>query len=495
MLASPRNYYVMLSIGSGLQKAAWASILLLIGVYSIIRFVGLEKSPPGFYADEAVVAAEAIALAQTGFNSQHQHALFTPMEAGGYASPTHLFPKAGWIAIAGYSIPALRAYASLEATLLLAGLFFLARSRLGTRAGVFVLLAGCLSPWIFQFSRMAVDDPMLSLCGLVWGMYFFLRSPALADAIIAAVCFSVSVYAYSSARVTLPFLVPLLLWVKRPDGKTTFGYLAAFAFTGLILCSPIIIGALQGTLLSRYAVVGIFSPTHLQGTSVPEALGEFLYNIRLHLAPDYLFISGDANLRHSTQFTGEFSWLDTFALLLGLVLFGLAAARSRSLPTNRFIVLCGVGFVVGIFPAALTLEVPHAIRGSECWPFAALLTGFAMMRAEERWTWALPACALVAVAFAVGFLRDYFQAYPRRARDEFQVARLEAAERGRATGDWQRLARLTRADPPMAVRYYLMAYAGRSFEESSRLFDGLLPPPPPPPKMGAATEPAKPKSQ
>lgn len=432
------------------------------------------------HADEAVVAAESIALLETGFNSHHRRMLFTPMEAGGYASPTHLYPKAAWILIAGHSIAALRTYAGLEATLLLAGLFFLARSRLGTRAAVLVLLAGCLSPWIFQFSRMAVDDPMLSLCGLVWGMYFFLRSPKLPDGIAAAVCFSISVYAYSSARVTLFFLVPLLLWVKRPDGKATFRYLAAFAATGLVLCSPIIIGALQGTLLSRYAVVGIFSPTNLKDTSLPAAFGEFSYNIRLHLTPDYLFINGDANLRHSTQFTGQFSWLDTLALLLGLVLFGLAAARSGRLPINRFVVLCGGGFVVGTFPAALTLEgVPHSIRGSGCWPFVALLTGFALTRAEQRWAWALPTCAVVAVLFASGFLRDYFQAYPKRARDDFQVTRLEAAKLGQATGDWRTLARLTRTDPPMAIRYYLMTYAGRSFEESSRLFDGLLPPSPP----------------
>ncbi len=463
--------------GSGAHKAAWVTILLVIGVYSVVRFVGLDKSPPGLYADEAVVAAEAIALVQTGYDSHHERELFTPMTAGGNVSAAHLYPKAIWIALAGYSIPALRAYAGLEAMLLLAGLFFLARSQLGSRAAVLVLLAGCLSPWIFQYSRMAVEDPLLSLCGLVWGLYFFLRSTAWVDAIIAAVCFSVAVYAYGSARVTLPLLFPLLLWVKQPDRKVTFRYLAAFALTGVLLCAPLLIGTLRGTLLSRYAVVGIFSPLHLQGGGRLTAVGEFLYNLRLHLAPDYLFISGDANLRHSTQFTGEFSWLDTFALLLGVGLLGLSLVRSRQLPVNRFMVLCGAGFVIGIFPAALTWEgVPHAVRASECWPFLALFTGFSLTRAEQRWPWVLPAAALVAAAFAVGFLRYYFVVYPSTARDEFQVARLEAAEHGRSTGDWRPLARLTRNDPPMAVRYYLMRYAGQTFDQSGQLFDGLVPP-------------------
>ena len=463
----------MVSTGSFLQQAAWKVILLLIVVVSVGRFVGLGQSPPGFYTDEAVVAAEAISLLQTGYNSHHQHTLFTPMEAGGYASATHLYPKSLWIALAGYSIPALRAYAGLEATLLLAGVFILARSRLGTRAAVVALLAGCLSPWIFVFSRIAADDPLLSLCGLVWGMYFFLRSPSWKDAIVAAVCFSVAIYAYSSARVTLLFLGPLLVWVKQVEIKVTFRYLAVFAGTGLFLCVPIIMGIFQGAVLSRYAVVGVFSPAHLRVVSFAAACEEFLSNIRLSLAPDFLFVSGDADIRQSTQFTGQFSWLDTFALLLGVGLLGLAVIRNGQLPLNRFVVVCGAGFVIGTFPAALTMGGTHATRGSECWVFVALLTGFILARAEQRWSWAVPVGAFVAAAFTVGFARDYFLVYPETVRGDFHVARLEAAEYGRATGDWRRLARWTRADPPLSVRYYLMAYGGWSFEESGPLFEKL----------------------
>ncbi len=332
------------------------AILLLIGVFSIVRFIGLDQAPPGFYSDEATVATESIALLETGYNSQHHHVMFTPVTGGGYVPLTHVIPKALWIAIAGYSITALRAYAGLEASLLIMGLYCLARSRIDARAAIFVALAGCLSPWIFQYSRIAVADPMLSLCGLIWGMYFMLRSPKLADAILAAFCFSLSAYADAQVQVVLPFLVPLLFWVKQPESKLTLAYVAVFAIIGLVLCAPTLLGLLHGTLLARYAVVGVFSPAHLQYRGVASSWSEFLYNLRLHLAPDYLFQTGDANLRHSTQFTGEFSWLDTFALLLGLVLFGVAAARTRHLPINRFVVLCVAGFVLGIIPAALTWE-------------------------------------------------------------------------------------------------------------------------------------------
>jgi len=304
-------------------------------------------------------------------------------------------------------------------------------------------------------------------------MYFFLRSPRWTDAVLAAVCFSVAIYAYSPARVTLIFLGPLLLWVKQPDFKVTLRYLAVFGATGLLLCLPLVIGTVQGSLLSRYAVVGVFSPAHLRDTGFVAALGEFLANIRLSLAPDFLFVSGDADLRQSTQFTGQFSWLDTFALLLGVGLLARAVVRSGQLPLNRFAVVCGAGFVIGIIPAALTVGGTHPTRGSECWPFLALLTGFIVSRAEQRWAWALPAGALVAVAFSVGFLRDYFVVYPETVRGDFHVARLEAAEYGRATGDWRRLARWTRTDPPVSVRYYLIAYGGRSFEESGRLLEKL----------------------
>ena len=70
------------------------TIRLLIGIYSVVRLVGLEQPPPGLYADAAVVAAEASALVQTGHDFHHERALFTLMTAGGNVLAAHFVPPA-----------------------------------------------------------------------------------------------------------------------------------------------------------------------------------------------------------------------------------------------------------------------------------------------------------------------------------------------------------------------------------------------------------------
>jgi hypothetical protein len=46
----------------------WAVILLTIAV-TALRFVALERSPPGFYVDEAAVSAQVICLRESGHDN------------------------------------------------------------------------------------------------------------------------------------------------------------------------------------------------------------------------------------------------------------------------------------------------------------------------------------------------------------------------------------------------------------------------------------------
>lgn len=73
-----------------------------------------------------------------------------------------------------------------------------------------------------------------------------------------------------------------------------------------------------------------------------------------HFTADFLFIHGDKNLRHSTQFTGELYFSEAIFLFLGVVFF----IRSRRKEFCLLIFWLGVG----IIPAALTIPTPHALR-------------------------------------------------------------------------------------------------------------------------------------
>lgn len=453
---------------SSSRTATWsiALIIALVAGIAVLRFLGLETLPPGFYLDEAIVASETISIREIGRGSDGQSRFFVPAgpPGAGFASPTHLYPKALWIGLAGYSIAAMRAYAGLEATLLLTGLFFLGRLRFGLRGGLFALLAGSLSPWIFLLSRLAVDDPLLALAGITWGTYFFLRSPRLVDAVLAAGCFSLAAYAYPAARLVLPPLYILLWWAARGERRFRPGYHAAFFLTGAVACLPLALATLNGPLMSRFGSVGILTADFRRQagiTGMPGVLGVFIKNIALHFSPAYLFVSGDANLRHSTQHAGELSWLDAAALAAGAALVVMRLVRGPRGPVDRFLVCCAAGALFGVVPAALTWEgLPHSVRSCVSWVFFSLLTAGILSELDRRWKATLPAIAVISLAFSLRFFPDYFNAYPSRAAGVFDVPLRIAAENGGRTGDWNEFDGIVATYPATVGSYYRITIGG-----------------------------------
>lgn len=452
----------------------WLVIVFLIISVNLIRFIGLSVSPPGFHFDEAIIAGESISISETGASSNGAHTLFIPAGGGGFASPTHVYPKSLWIKVAGYSISAMRAYAGIEALLLLSGLFFLGSRLFGYRGGVYTLLAGSLSPWIFHFSRMANDDPMMCLAALVWGIYFFHRSPSLRDAILAGFCFSISAYAYSSGRLVFPLIVLLLYWAVPDQGRFTFRYSLTLILSGAVVCSPLIWGTLSGHLLSRYENVGIFTSKYIadHGHSYLGVILIFLKNVLVHFSPTYLFISGDANIRHSTQFVGQLSWLDDYCLIIGLGFLIFIGRFNKSSRIDRMLVVIIAGIIIGTLPAAITWEgLPHSIRGACSWPFFALLSGYILTRAQAAWTWVVPLGSTIAACFAGAFLHHYFTVYPKKAAPSYDAPLKYAAAFGQRTGNWQALANVLKPYPRVVAQYYLVTFGNMKFRESQSLFD------------------------
>ncbi len=448
-----------------------ACLCLVLVAAICLRFVGGERAPRGFHFDEAIIAGEAISLAETGKSSLGTSGLFIPAGGGGYASATHVYPKAVWIRLAGYSVAAMRAYAALEATLLIAGLWLLGSRLYGSAGGAYTALAGALSPWIFQFSRLANDDPMMCLCGIVWGSYFVARRGTLRSAAAAALCFSIAAYAYSSARVVLPLIAPAMMLMHWRGLRRPWANIAVFTLTGLLLCSPLLAGTLSGRLLTRYDVVGIFTESFrakIGASSNWQVLPVFVRNYMEHLSLRFLFLSGDPNLRHSTQSFGQLSWLDQFALLGGLTAICWRAIRRKGLSLDSSLVFSFLGFLVGFIPAAITWEgLPHSIRGCVAWPFAALVTGGILAKLKAHTWWIRVAVPLLGSVYLACFAGVFFTSYPTKAAPHFDVWQIEAAEHGRASGDWNRLEEATKVYPSIVARYYLVAYGGLTFAETA----------------------------
>jgi 4-amino-4-deoxy-L-arabinose transferase-like glycosyltransferase len=457
-----------------IQFVAWATIFVLIASATMVRFVGLDRSPPGFFHDEAASAVNVISIAQTGFDRAGRlHPLFPASDDGGFNSPTHTYLAILWTDLFGYSIESFRSLSGVTTTITVIGIFFLTRLLAGYRAAILAVLSASISPWAFQWARQACDDPTLYPCAVVWGTYFLLRGVHWRNQIAAGLCFSVALYDYPAALVSVPLIIIALLCIKR------MSRVLPLALTLLICCVPLIRRFLSGQMFSRYQHRGVFSSTgtvELGSSNLAYKLFIIARNFMRQFFPDYLFITGDKYLWHASQFCGQLSWLDELAIVLAafLLLGHVRAGRSLRPPARLLIVVAGV--LSSVLPSALTIDPsPNSLRAVAAWPFFSLLTGLVLARATRQWRMALPAASVVAALFAVLFWNYYFTDYVRYSYMVFHVRAQEFARKARRSGDWNEFITYIRPlDQPLG-RFYLMAWGHWSVEQSRQVLPDLLP--------------------
>jgi 4-amino-4-deoxy-L-arabinose transferase-like glycosyltransferase len=453
-------------------------ILLAVAVALLgARFIGLERSPPGFYVDEFLGALHVICLSQTGHSSSGQAwPLFAEGGAGGFYTPVLLYLGAVWVRLFGPSIYSFRALAALAGVVTVLGATALAKRAGGPRFAFWTFVLACLSPWAFQFSRIAWDPPLYPAF-LVWAVYFWLgaRRTALEGALSGAL-FAGALYSYPPARIAGPLLFAALLvgtW-----SRLRWRQLAGFALCAIALLLPLAVRYGDPGFRGRGASLSIFSDEFVRANRGHWPPWFFFIrslfdNVTAHFRPSFLFLGGDQNLRHSTQYFGELGLLDAFALTMGLAVIA-AVVRERIDPNYpgppdlrsgagpgartlaRYFGLAGVGILAGILPAALTWEaIPHALRSIGAWPFFSLLGGGLLVVAETRWPAVRPAGCAAAVLHASLMVFVYFGLYPSLAEGAFSSS-LHDSFAGRSALSFGDKASLISREQPEGIRYYLI---------------------------------------
>jgi hypothetical protein len=451
-----------------LRSAAMGTLFLVGWTWIVVRFLGLEVSPPGFFMDEATPAVHAMCLAQTGKNLDGQAwPLYSHAAGGGHHPLTLLVFDIAWTKFFGTSRAAFRAVAAFFILVTCAGLFLLARE-LAARMSVapdderaasavrafpwLVLFAALLSPWGFQFSRVAWEAPLapafmvVALYALFHG--FRVGRQLFAWSTVAGLCAAASMTSYPPMRAVVPLVFAMtvsLLWLAETSWRARWnllkGALVTLAVTGTCMLSTLqMLG--QGKINERMNNIAIWRPDWVKDRigGTPHWIfyvETFLDNMVAHLRPSFLFFTGDASLRHSPRITGHLSPVDMLALLLvagalaGATLRLLrgrgpspaaqAGAPSLALRWLVTIALCAVlGGFFGVVPSALTFDgIPHALRAIGAWPFIALFTGSVLAIAQSRRRWVVPALAFVSLVYTLCFFPAYFHAYDKAEQHWF----------------------------------------------------------------------------
>jgi len=402
--------------------------LFLLLVITLIRFTGLETAPPGFYVDEAVGAAQTICIKETGEDLfRNSLPLFSPGLGAGYYTAPFLYGEALWTSVFGNSIGAFRSFVGFVTLCTFIFLSLWLMKRVSRNAALIGALLGSISPWAFQFSRISWDPPLAPFF-LVFGLWCFDLKKKWGW-IAGALAFALASYAYPSSRiqaVALLFLVPELKLVTKIKALLLFA-LANIPLLYRSLVDPDFTARAKLMVLWSGYPGNPYHEANLLGL-----ITAFITNFFLHLSPQFLLFSGDANLRHSTQVQGMLSYPEAFLLIAGLFYFVFVSWKNKKILIQPTILFALAGITLGIAPAALTWEgVPHALRAIGAWPFFVILAALMYDRISKMIPHFSKFFLLFCALSGAYYFYDYFTRYPIVSNAWFQT---EQNYLGRAYG-------------------------------------------------------------
>jgi hypothetical protein len=398
MFDIPKRWFILI----------WVAVIALAIFF---RLYHLGQKPPSLYWEEVALGYDAYSILQTG---KDFHGTSWPVVAfesfGDWKPSLYFYAIVPFISVLGLNEWAVRLPSALAGISIVVGTGFLAARVLRDRSSssLAILLGSsvaAISPWAIIFSRGGWEANLATAL-ILWGVISFwtfidLNIAQLAKRfslkrerkvmlwlLLSVTCFSLSTYAYHSARLVAPALGLALvgIWFKLflPGSgsvinhaqvfvKKNTQYLLAALCLSVLLLLPLIVSLSDITTQQRFNETNIFADLALlqKSQALQQAAGntlvskvlfhryviysqEILKNFFSHFSVQFLFVSGDENVRHSTQFIGQLYHIEVVFLLLG----GWSLFKRR----RAFDVFLLLWLVMGIFPAALTKAVPHALR-------------------------------------------------------------------------------------------------------------------------------------
>lgn len=323
------------------KKIYWIIFLTILIIGIVIRVYQLGSAPISVFGDEIDVGIQANSILQTGKDYFGNPYPIMFQSFSEYRLPLFIYSAVPFIKIFGLSEFGVRATAVFWGSLGLIGIFFLGKEMFGRKIGLIALLLLVLSPWHIQYSRQAGIESIVLLTLVTFAVLTFLKGlKSFKWLIISAVLFTLTIYAYATAILITPILILFLVIFFRKNFSKYFN-LKKIIILGLaifIVALPYINLYISGRTQERFSTLWIGSDQSLIKEIVERRnydnspLAPFFHNKPLvylyegisnyleSLSPEFLFLKGDPNLRHSVSSMGEMYFFDIILLCIGIYL-------------------------------------------------------------------------------------------------------------------------------------------------------------------------------
>lgn len=419
-----------------MKNRPWLIIGIIIALAVAFRLINFASNPPSLYWDEVAIGLDARSLIATGKDLSGQSWL-QPLfySYGDYKAPIYIW----LVTLLGKLFPINELTVRLPSLLAFIGLclsFYLLLKEISPKKSLLPylgLISLTIMPWSYHFSRIGMES-YLSLLWLTLSLYLLIsgikRSKPL-NIVLAGLSLSLGIYSYIALRIIGPILFTLTFLIYRFPRYSAS--LKSFLLSLTIILTSIYFlttsSSYQPSQQYRLSNNNLVKSTkHIlqsvvslnaypQNSLFPRLvhhryiykLKNYFTNYLTYFSPDFLFFSGDPNLRHHSGYGGMLLLTQSIFLLFGLLNFSKLGVR------NSLFIFAWILLSPSI--AALVNETPHASRSIYLMAPLATLTGLGWERIKAQSTSKLVISFItLALIFNLSlYLYDYHRFYPQRS--------------------------------------------------------------------------------
>lgn len=431
------------------------SIIVIVIMAGLFRFMRIESIPPSLYWDEVSQAYNSYSILKTGYDEHKELMPIARFKAfGDYKAPVYIYLDVPFIALLGKTNLAVRFPSALFGTLTVLVCYFLVKelffknknkNQISLAAAFFL----AISPWHIQLSRVAYEGNLATFFTIL-GITLFLLSLRKQKWILifSIISFIIGFYAFNAHRVFIPLfiflifsiyfrqiafnrrlflalitlsiilLLPIILYLRSPESKLRFNEVNIFTNIDTIKRSNVLMEQDKNSSFSR-----IIHNRRIQ------FMREYLINYFDFFEPTYLFIKGDINPRFSHRANGQL-----YLWMIPILTVGVYSLLAHA---NKSTLLILGWFVLAPIAAATARETPHALRSSTFIPTYEIIAavGFSVIYTTlQRYSTKIRfiiffICGLI-VSFSVfNFFHNYFTHNPKQFSNDWQYGYKQVIEK------------------------------------------------------------------
>ena len=368
--------------------------LTILFLFSLFLFLYKNTSiPPSLYSDESDISYQAFIFNkyQTDYFGNkfpiHFHS-YSDWQPSFFIYSVVLTQKFIGHTDASVRIPA-AVFGALTVLIFCLIINLLLKSEVWSIIGGFLL---SISPWLFIFSRAGFAVTNMLFLTLL-GIYFwikFIKNNQTKNLFLSFISFALLTYSYSTAKLHLVFifLTLYLIWFKTINKISLKNKLIAILLVVLI-CLPIVSDTLKGRAGYRFSYISIFSDPTISKTvdnyrqedsvmvygqqiglkpmliskiyhnKIVQISEKFISNYFSSFSTEFLFLTGDGNLRQGIQTVGNLLFPDFFLIILGISCIFFTKSNNK-----KFYLFFLINLILTPVSFALTRDsnFPHATR-------------------------------------------------------------------------------------------------------------------------------------